>query len=94
MNGTNHQRKNQPQKSAHECWNEITEENVLNAWAIAGTHPEEEKEVGAAEEENSESGIVSDASACEIEYEHDDVDMADIASVEEDDSDEFDGESE
>jgi hypothetical protein len=56
--------------------------------------PEEEREVGTAEEENSESGIVSDASACEIEYGHDNVNMAGIASVEEDDSDEFDDESE
>jgi hypothetical protein len=81
-------------KLAHKCWNEIAEENVLNARAIEGTQPEEEREVGAAEEENYESGIISDASACEIEYGHDDVDMADIASVEEDDSDEFDDESE
>jgi hypothetical protein len=79
---------------AHKCWNEITEENVLNAWAIEGTQPEEEREIGAAEEDNSESGIVSDASACEIEYGHDDVDMTDIASVEEGASDEFDDESE
>jgi hypothetical protein len=81
-------------KLAHERRNEITEKNVLNAWAIQGTQPEEEREVRAAEEENSGSGIVSDASAYEIEYGHDDVDMVDIASVEEDDSDEFDDESE
>jgi hypothetical protein len=81
-------------KLAHECWNEIAEENVLNAWAIEGTQPEEEREVGAAEKENSESGIISDASACEIEYKHDDVDLADIESVEENYNDEFDDESE
>jgi hypothetical protein len=77
-------------KLAHECWAELTVENIIDAWAINTGETNEEQEIVDDEHHENEPESLLSEIRCDIEYGHDDVEIDDIAAVEIDVNDESD----
>jgi hypothetical protein len=79
-------RKEAAAKLTHECWSEITREDVFDAWAIDGI-PGDLKawtSIARDETEPTEQDVNDqDGSGIDVEFGHDDIHMADVLMVEE-----------
>jgi hypothetical protein len=83
-------------KLVHECWSEITRENILDAWAIDEIPGDLQAWTSIARDETKPTDQVVNAqngSGIDVEFGHDDVNMVDVLMVEET-SQYSDGESE
>jgi hypothetical protein len=76
---------------ALECWNELTSENVIDAWSIDGMPTGPDNTIIEADDQAAERLPPSGGLTCGIEFGHDDVEIADVVAVEGDSSDNSDG---
>jgi hypothetical protein len=68
---------------ASEYWIELTRESIISAWAIEGIESEDGRDALGSENDDIVSEGRSSSIECDIEYEHDDIDIEDIMAVEE-----------